>query len=47
MSLTRAALATLTDSFGAYVCPALCSVSPPVDPPSDRCGTPPPPPANC
>ncbi|WP_263864169.1 hypothetical protein [Pseudomonas sp. PDM14] len=31
----------ITDLFGDYACPALCSVSPPVDPPSGR--TPPPP----
>ncbi|MEK1904879.1 MAG: hypothetical protein AAAB13_03800 [Pseudomonas sp.] len=43
---TRAAAASITDPFGDYACPALCSAAPPVDPPSIRCGTPPPPPAH-
>lgn len=38
-------VAPFTDPFGDYVRPALCSVAPPVDPPSARFGTPPP--ASC
>ncbi|WP_447593280.1 hypothetical protein [Aquipseudomonas campi] len=37
----RADRFTITDLFGNYACPALRSVSPPVDPPSGH--TPPPP----